>query len=113
MLGLTFKADVADLRNSKVADLIAGLEARGHRVEVHDPLADPAASEAAYGVRLLTSLRGLGRYDCIVGAVAHRYYRGLKGGDIGALAGRRSLVADVFGMWRHTALPQGLRRWQL
>ena len=113
VLGLTFKADVADLRNSKVADLIAGLEARGHRVEVHDPLADPAASEAAYGVRLLTSLRGLGRYDCIVGAVAHRYYRGLKGGDIGALAGRRSLVADVFGMWRHTALPQGLRRWQL
>ena len=113
VLGLTFKADVPDLRNSKVADLIAGLEARGHAIEVHDPIADPAEAAASYGIRLLPSLRDLGRYGAVVGAVAHRHYRGLKGREIAALAHRRGLIADVVGMWRGADLPQGLRRWQL
>ena len=113
VLGLTFKADVPDLRNSKIADLIAGLEANGHTVEVHDPIADAAAAEAAYGVRLLPNLRGRRRYGCVVGAVAHKRYRELAGGEIGALVTKRGLVADVVGMWRHTVLGQGLRRWQL
>ena len=113
VLGLTFKADVPDLRNSKVADLIAGLEARGHAIEVHDPIADPAEAAASYGVRLLPSLRDVGRYGAVVGAVAHRHYRGLEGREIAALAHRRGLIADVVGMWRRADLPQGLRRWQL
>ncbi len=113
VLGLTFKADVPDLRNSKVADLIAGLEARGHVVDVHDPIADSAAAATAYGLGLLPSLRGLRRYGCVVGAVAHRGYRGLAGEEIAALVRKRGLVADVVGMWRRTVLPGGLRRWQL
>jgi len=113
VLGLSFKADVPDLRNSKVVDLIAGLAANGHTVEVHDPIADPAAAAAMYGVRLVPALSGLRRYGCVVGAVAHRHYRGLEGAEIAALATRRGLIADVVGMWRHTALPQQLRRWQL
>jgi UDP-N-acetyl-D-galactosamine dehydrogenase len=113
VLGLTFKADVPDLRNSKVADLIAGLAAHGHTIEVHDPIANPDEAVASYGVRLLPSLRGLRRYGCVVGAVAHKRYRELAGPEIAALAGRRGLIADLAGMWRHTALPHGLRRWQL
>ena len=113
VLGLTFKADVPDLRNSKVADLIAALEAGGHTIEVHDPIADAAAARAAYGIGLLRTLQGLKRYGCIVGAVGHRHYREMGGEKIAALATRRGLIADMIGMWRHTVLPQGLRRWQL
>ena len=113
VLGLTFKADVPDLRNSRVADLIAGLAARGHTIEVHDPLADPAEARAMYGIDLLPDLSGSERYGCIVGAVAHRRYRRFAGREIVALARRRGLIADVVGMWRRADLPQGYRRWQL
>ena len=71
VLGLTFKENVPDLRNSKVVDLIEGLRRRGHAVDVHDPHADPAAAKNEYGIALLPALDGAGRYGAIVGAVPH------------------------------------------
>ena len=52
MLGLTFKPDVPDLRNSKVVDVVRRLTWLGHRVTIHDPLADPAAAEREHGLRI-------------------------------------------------------------
>ena len=53
MLGLTFKENVPDLRNSKVADVIAELQTLGHQVAVHDPHADAAEALHEYGLHLL------------------------------------------------------------
>jgi UDP-N-acetyl-D-galactosamine dehydrogenase len=114
VLGLTFKEDVPDLRNSKVVDMIAWLADRGHRVEVHDPLANPEETRALYGLDLLAEFDGgAGPYDCVIGAVSHRAYRGLKPETFQALLRPRGLVADIKGMWRSVPLPEGLRRWQL
>ena len=113
VLGLTFKENIPDLRNSKVVDLVRGLRARGHRVEVHDPFADPDEANGLYGIDLLTNLAGVAGYDCVVGAVAHDEYRALKPSDFARLLRTDGLVADVKGIWRGITLPAETGRWEL
>ena len=73
VLGLTFKEDVPDLRNSKAADLIEGLRKRGHDVAIHDPYADPEEARHEYGFELEEAALD-GTYDLVVLAVPHRAY---------------------------------------
>jgi UDP-N-acetyl-D-glucosamine/UDP-N-acetyl-D-galactosamine dehydrogenase len=118
VLGLTFKENVPDLRNSKVADLVRALEGHGHGVSVHDPLADPAEALAEYGIRLLPRIAGAGPYDAppydaVVAAVPHKEYRALSADALAALLEPDGLVADIKGIWRTLALAPALRRWVL
>ena len=71
VLGLTFKENCPDLRNSRVIDVIRELASFGVRVHVHDPVADPAEAMHEYGVAL-TPWDELPRASAIIGAVAHR-----------------------------------------
>jgi UDP-N-acetyl-D-galactosamine dehydrogenase len=112
VLGLTFKEDVPDLRNSKVADLIARLGWLGHNVTVHDPLADHAEAQHEYGVALNPDALA-SRYDIVVAAVPHARYREMDAATIAALAADGGLIADLKGMWRHVELADGLDRWTL
>src|SRR3954452_19397397 len=73
VLGLTFKENVPDLRNSRCFDLVRRLSWLGHQVEVADPLASAAEVEREHGLKI-TNPDGR-RYDMVVGAVAHREYR--------------------------------------
>ena len=61
VLGLTFKENVPDLRNSRVIDIINGLKPRGFQIDVHDPLADPEQAKREYGVTLATRRRAAPR----------------------------------------------------
>ncbi len=113
VLGLTFKENIPDLRNSKVVDLIRGLRAAGHQVEVHDPLADPEEARESYRIELRRNLEDVEPYDCLVGAVAHNAYRRLEAADFERLVSPGGLVADAKAIWRGTALPAGMIRWEL
>jgi UDP-N-acetyl-D-galactosamine dehydrogenase len=113
VLGITFKENVPDLRNSKVVDLIRTLEARGHRLTVHDPLADPEEAKAVYGLDLVPSLDGRGPVDCVVGAVPHDVYQAFTDETFARLLKPGGLMADVKGMWRRLTLADGYRRWSL
>ena len=113
VLGVTFKKNVPDLRNSQVARVIHELKARGHTVEAHDPHADAAEARALYDIELLADIPDAGRYDCIVGAVGHDSYAGLDATRIAGLLKDGGLLADIAGMWRGLEFPAGLRRWQL
>lgn len=110
VLGVTFKEDVPDLRNSKVVDLVRRLQFHGHGVAVHDPHADPAEAEAEYGVRLSDEVLGR-RYDLVVAAVAHGEYRAFTDARIAALVAEGGLFADVKGVFRGRRL--GCRTWTL
>ncbi len=112
-LGLTFKENVPDLRNSKAAELILALFDRGFALSVHDPLADPAEALALYGLRLLDRLPAAGAFDAVLAGVAHRAYAALDGRALGRLLRPDGLVADLKGFWRHQELPAGLQRWTL
>jgi len=97
VLGLTFKEDVPDLRNSKVADLIAALTALGHDVTVHDPLADAAEARHEYGLAV-ESGEPAGSYDLVVLAVPHRHYLALAPSALRALVAEGGTLADLKGV---------------
>ncbi len=109
VLGLTFKENVPDLRNSKVADVIARLEWLGHRVTVHDPLADPDEARHEYGLTI-DPLALAAQYDVVVGAVAHRDYAML---DPVPLLKQGGLLADLKRIWPNSARDALLSYWTL
>jgi UDP-N-acetyl-D-galactosamine dehydrogenase len=74
VLGLTFKENCPDLRNSKVADVVRELKNYGAKVDVYDPWIDRAEAEHEYGIRPLRRVRD-GVYDAAVLAVAHQEFR--------------------------------------
>ncbi len=111
VLGITFKENVPDIRNSKVADLVRELEDFGIRADVCDPKADPQAVREMYGFDLKAAPEPRA-YDAVVVAVAHRQYRALEVKDFLLwLKDRNGLVADVKGLYRHR-IPQD-RYWSL
>jgi len=113
LLGLTFKENVPDLRNTKVIDVVTGLTARGHQVVVHDPVADGAEAERLYGFPLLSSLDGQEGFDAVVGAVRHDGYLALTAADLAGIVREDGLIADIKGLWREMERPAGRHYWQL
>ena len=113
VLGLTFKEDCADLRNSKVVDIINELKSYGCEVFVHDPDGDPAEALHEYGVAL-SAWEHLPRADAIVAAVAHRQYQQLGVEDIARKVVKSGCFIDVKSRFDATALgAAGLRVWRL
>ncbi|PZU16470.1 MAG: nucleotide sugar dehydrogenase [Citromicrobium sp.] len=97
VLGLTFKENVPDLRNSKVADLVRDLAGRGHRMTVHDPLADAAEAEDEYAITLAPD--ALDRtYDLVLLAVPHDEYLERGASGLHALVGENGKLADLKGV---------------
>ena len=129
VLGLTFKENVQDLRNTKVVDIISELKDYGIEVLVHDPEADP--EEALRKLDLeFCSLRGLGvpdkgqaqtgrppsDIDAVILAVAHSAYSELTPGQLRDLfrSGQPPLCADIKGIWKRSEAERaGYRYWRL
>jgi UDP-N-acetyl-D-galactosamine dehydrogenase len=113
VLGLTFKENVTDLRNSKVADMVRNLATAGHQVAVHDPLAAADDARALYGIELLAGLDGAAGYDAIVGAVAHDAFRALRPDRLAGMLVKDGLVIDLKGIWRDLPAAVPVRHWRL
>jgi UDP-N-acetyl-D-galactosamine dehydrogenase len=99
LLGITFKENCPDLRNTRVIDLVRELEEYGAGVDIHDPWADAAVAAHEYGVRLLTQPPVHGTYDAIVVAVAHDEFRAMGVEGLRALANGRAVIYDIKGMF--------------
>ncbi|MBI3372847.1 MAG: nucleotide sugar dehydrogenase [Betaproteobacteria bacterium] len=113
VLGLTFKEDCPDLRNSKVIDVIRELETFGATVHVHDPVADPQEAVREYGVRL-TSWDELPRSNAIIGAVAHKAFLNRAAGKFAELLSPGGLFVDVKCIVDVVALRAlGITTWRL
>ena len=113
VLGLTFKENVPDLRNSKVVDMISALTAVGHRVDVCDPIADAAEAREEYRLGIVQEIPRDRRYDCVIAAVPHRDFSRLAVDDIERLLTPDGIVADIKGIWRDLRFADGIARWQL
>src|SRR5260221_131165 len=111
VLGLTFKENVPDLRNSRSFDLVRRLEWLGHEVDIADPLASPEEVEREYAMTM-TNIDGR-HYDLVVGAVPHSAYRDLPDEQLAALVTQGGTLADLKGMWRDRRLDPVLDRWTL
>jgi UDP-N-acetyl-D-galactosamine dehydrogenase len=94
VLGITFKENCPDIRNSKVADVVRELVKQGALVEVFDPWASAAECRHEYGLALVRELKP-GRYDAAVIAVAHRQFRELGAKGVRRLCRRKHVLYDV------------------
>ena len=114
VLGLTFKENVPDLRNSKVPDIIQELREYGVQVLVHDPIAESEESVAEYGIHL-QQWKDLQNVDGLIIAVAHRAYTEMSLQEL--LKPLRSqqdgVVIDVKGLLDQAKLSSSLKYWRL
>lgn len=115
VLGLTFKENCPDLRNSKAIDLVQSLRRRGFTVDVHDAAADPLEAKKFYNIDLVPSLADLKDHDyvAVMGVVSHDEYKAIDGPEFERLLETGGLIADVKAMWRSLDKPAHLRKWQL
>jgi UDP-N-acetyl-D-galactosamine dehydrogenase len=94
VMGLTFKENCPDLRNSKVVDVVRELQKYGAQVECHDPWIDAREARHEYGIRPVRKLER-NRYDAIVMAVAHRQFRDMGAEAIRRLGRRNHVLYDI------------------
>ena len=112
ILGLTFKEDVPDLRNSRVPDIVAELKQFGCVPLVTDAYADAAEAKHEYGIDVVP-LDALKDLDGIVLAVAHDAYRKMPLGDLLGRVRKGGAVVDVKSMIEPARVPAGLRYWSV
>lgn len=94
VLGLTFKENTPDLRNTRAVDVVRELEDYGVMVDVYDPWADPEEAEEHYGIVLTADLVS-GAYDAVILLVAHREFSDLAVGVKGLLKDSGGIVYDL------------------
>lgn len=99
VLGITFKENCPDIRNSKVVDLIRELRKFGAEVDVHDPWVDATECRREYGIRPIRTLTR-NRYDLAVMAVGHQQFRELGAAAVRALCRRSHVLYDIKHVFR-------------
>jgi len=99
VMGVTFKEDVSDLRNSKVADLISELESYGVLVEVVDPFASSKEVKQEYGFELTEDIAD--DYNAVIVAVSHKPYIKLDEEYFKSITGNNAILVDVKGLYRN------------
>ena len=117
ILGLTFKENVSDIRNTKVIDIYNELKEYGIEVYIHDPHAHPGEAKEIYGVELLDDVDKHKPYDAVIVAVKHKKF--MEDFDLNRFKelmenGDRPVLIDVKGMYdRKEAISQGFIFWRL
>lgn len=97
VMGATFKEDVSDIRNSKVADIVKELKSFGVKVEIVDPHADSEELKHEYGFGLNKLGKG---YDGVIVAVNHKEYKGYDDKFFSSVLSSKGIVVDVKGMYK-------------
>ena len=117
ILGLTFKENCPDIRNSKVGDIVKYLEEYGISPVVVDPWANKEEALREYGVELV-DLKDVSDADCIIMAVAHNEFKSLSLDDVKSMyasgADDEKVLIDVKGIYKVSELEEsGMRYWRL
>jgi UDP-N-acetyl-D-galactosamine dehydrogenase len=94
ILGLTFKENCPDLRNTRVVDIIKELTTYGVRVEVYDPWIDADEAEREHGFRPVKK-PAKGKYDAVIAAVKHRQFAAMTKAQVRALCKEKAVVYDI------------------
>ena len=94
VLGLAFKENCPDLRNTRVVDIVQSLNAYSAQVDIHDPWVDPVEAQHEYGLTPIAQ-PGQGAYDAVIVAVGHQQFADLGPAGIRAYGKPESIVYDV------------------
>lgn len=109
VMGFTFKENVSDTRNTKVADIVKELYTYNVDVDIVDPKADPSHVEKEYGLSL--SKKPKGKYNAVILAVSHKEYTKMTEADFENLLSHDGILVDIKGVFRNRI--SNLRYWSL
>ncbi len=112
ILGLTFKENVSDIRNSRVPDIVAELQQFGINPLIHDPIAEPNEVYQEYGIQL-ADWQGLSNLDAIVLAVSHRAYLEMPREQLLACVRPSGVLMDVKSALDPATMPPNVTYWSL
>ncbi len=112
ILGLTFKENVSDLRNSRIPDIVAELREFGVKTLVHDPLVAREEAREEYGIELV-SWEELGDLDALIYAVSHAEFARRSASDFERLLKKGGVLVDVKSAVDRTKLSSSIRCWSL
>ena len=99
ILGITFKEDCPDLRNSRVFDIIDELESYGCIVDIHDPWINEKNNNIDSKYKIINNpFRNIKKYDSIIVAVAHKEFRNLKYNDYKDISSYKPVIMDIKGI---------------
>jgi UDP-N-acetyl-D-glucosamine/UDP-N-acetyl-D-galactosamine dehydrogenase len=112
VMGLTFKENVPDLRNSRVPDIINALKEYGINALVHDPHADPFEAQEEYQLTL-TGLENFQQLDVLIAAVSHDEYKSFSLADQLKHLKPGGLFVDIKSMYQPKEMPEGYHYWSL
>ena len=109
VMGITFKENVADIRNSKVVDLIKELQSYRVNVDVSDPYASANEVKEEYSLDLIEAPKN--QYDAIILAVNHKEYLGLSENYFDSISNKEAIFVDIKGVYRGKI--KGMKYWSL
>ncbi len=113
VLGITFKENVRDVRNSKVVDLINELEDYGIETSIYDPLANPEDVKWLYQKKLLKSIDENAPYDVVVFAVRHRHFFDIDEDFLKKILNGKGIIIDIKGILSKDKIPKESIYWRL
>jgi len=109
-LGLTFKENVRDLRNSKSADLAKLLIEDGYILDIYDPQVEHQRARNEYKINIK---KPNGKYGCVVIAVPHKEFFNMSKTEVLSILEKDALLVDIKGIWKNLDLPKSIKRWNL
>jgi len=113
ILGLTFKEDCSDLRNSRVVDIVRELQDYGTKIQLCDPRVDPKEAKRYYDAPIYP-LSDMAPTDALVVAVAHKEFKALKPSELRAMLKSKPVLIDVKGIYSRRSMEQeGIHFWRL
>jgi UDP-N-acetyl-D-galactosamine dehydrogenase len=112
VLGITFKENIPDIRNSRVPDIVHELESFGVQVQVVDPMVTAEETHLEYGIKL-SQFDELKDLDAIILAVSHRDFAEISPERYWKLLGNRGILVDVKGIFTPDKVPQNITYWSL
>jgi UDP-N-acetyl-D-galactosamine dehydrogenase len=112
ILGLTFKENISDLRNSRVPDIVAELRQFGIEPLVHDPLADVRVAQQAYGIQIV-DWSEFSSLDGVILAVGHRFYLDMPCDRLLACVRSGGVLMDVKSVFDPAKIPPTVNYWSL
>jgi UDP-N-acetyl-D-galactosamine dehydrogenase len=114
ILGLTFKEDICDIRNTKVIDIYSELKEYGVNVYIHDPHVDKKEALKTYGISILQRPESKKPFDGIIMAVKHSTYRRLTLSSLKKLCNSKPVLIDVKAFYdKQSAIKAGFHYWRL
>ncbi len=113
IMGLTFKENVRDLRNSQIFEMVRVLIDKGHSVDIFDPMVSASDVKLAYGLDLVLSLKSLEKFDALIVAVGHDAFRKMSEEKVRSLVKSDGLVVDLKRIWPNLEDDNTLRVWHL